>query len=161
TFYGHVSVIIRALAYILSYGSDLKKVAQHAVLNANYLKGLLKGVFLDPYEHVPRMHEFVLSAQNLLKHEITAMDVAKALLDRGFYAPTVYFPLTVKEALMIEPTETESPKTLERFAQALSEIAELAQKDPQSIKLAPSKTPVKRIKEAEANRKPVLRASLA
>lgn len=159
TFYGHVGVMLRALAYILGYGSEIKKVAQYAVLNANYLKKLLDGIFVDPYGDTPRMHEFVLSAQNLLKHGVNAMDVAKALLDRGFYAPTVYFPLTVKEALMIEPTETESPQTLERFAQALREIVELAEKDPQALKSSPTKTPVRRIKEAEANRKPVLRAS--
>ncbi|MCX8076827.1 MAG: aminomethyl-transferring glycine dehydrogenase subunit GcvPB, partial [Aquificaceae bacterium] len=159
TFYGHAGVMLRALAYILSYGSEIKKVAQYAVLNANYLKKLLDGLFVGPYGDAPRMHEFVLSAQNLLKHGVNAMDVAKALLDRGFYAPTVYFPLTVKEALMIEPTETESPQTLERFAQALREIVELAEKDPQALKSSPTKTPVRRIKEAEANRKPVLRAS--
>lgn len=160
-FYGHVSVALRALAYILSYGESLDKVAKHAVLNARYLRKLLEGVFVDPYSHVPCMHEFVLSAQNLLKHGVNAMDVAKALLDKGFYAPTVYFPLTVKEALMIEPTETESLDTLRAFAQALKEIAQLAQEDPQALKSAPTKTPVKRIKEAEANRKPVFKASLA
>jgi len=107
------------------------------------------------------MHEFVLSAQNLLKWDVKAMDVAKALLDRGFYAPTVYFPLTVREALMIEPTETESPQTLERFAKALEEIVKTAQENSEHLKSSPHKTPVKRIKEAEANRKPILKASLA
>ncbi|HAV40443.1 MAG TPA: glycine dehydrogenase (aminomethyl-transferring), partial [Aquificaceae bacterium] len=102
-FYGHVGVMLRAFAYILSYGSEIKKVAQYAVLNANYLRHLLKGLLLDPYEGVPRMHEFVLSAQNLLKYDIKAIDLAKALLEKGFYAPTIYFPLTVREALMIEP----------------------------------------------------------
>lgn len=160
-FYGHTGIMLRALAYILHYGSELKKVAQYAVLNANYLKHLLKGLFLDPYEFSPRMHEFVLSAQNLLEQGVNAMDVAKALLDRGFYAPTVYFPLTVKEALMIEPTETESPQTLQRFAQALREIVQLAREKPEEIKSSPRKTPVKRIREVEANRKPVLRASWA
>ncbi len=160
-FYGHAAVHIRALAYILSYGSRLKEVAQHAVLNARYLRKLLEGLFFDPYAHVPCMHEFVLSAQNLLRYEVNAMDVAKALLDEGFYAPTVYFPLTVKEALMIEPTETESPKTLEAFADALRRIVNKAEKEPHSLKKAPQKTPIRRIKEAEANRKPVLRASWA
>ncbi len=160
-FYGHVGVFVRALAYILSYGSEIDKVAKYAILNARYLRKLLKDLLLDPYEHVPCMHEFVLSAQNLLKGDIRAMDVAKALLDMGFYAPTVYFPLTVKEALMIEPTETESPQTLERFAQALREIVRTAQENPQLLRSSPHGTQVKRIKEAEANRKPVLRASWA
>ena len=160
-FYGHVGVMLRAFAYILSYGSEIKKVAQYAVLNANYLRHLLKGLLLDPYEGIPRMHEFVVSAQNLLKHDIKATDLAKALLEKGFYAPTIYFPLTVREALMIEPTETEIPQSIESFAAALKEIIELAQEEPESIKSMPTKTPVRRIKEAEANRKPVLRASLA
>jgi len=160
-FYGHVSVFVRALAYILSYGSQIDLVSKYAILNARYLRKLLKDLLLDPYEHVPCMHEFVLSAQNLLKWDVKAMDVAKALLDRGFYAPTVYFPLTVKEALMIEPTETESPQTLERFAKALEEIVKTAQENSEHLKSSPHKTPVKRIKEAEANRKPILKASLA
>lgn len=160
-FYGHVGVFVRALAYILSYGSEIDKVAKYAVLNARYLRKLLKGLFVDPYEHVPCMHEFVLSAQNLLSMDIRAMDIAKALLDKGFYAPTIYFPLTVKEALMIEPTETESPKTLENFANALRDIVKTALENPDLLKDSPIRTPVRRIKEAEANRKPVLRASLA
>jgi len=93
-FYGHVAVALRALAYILSYGKELEKVAKHAVLNARYLRKLLEGVFVDPYPHVECMHEFVVSAQNLLKYGVNAMDIAKALLDMGFYAPTVYFPLS-------------------------------------------------------------------
>lgn len=160
-FYGHVGVFVRALAYILSYGSQIDKVAKYAVLNARYLRSLLKGLFVDPYEHIPCMHEFVLSAQNLIKFDIRALDIAKALLDWGFYAPTVYFPLTVKEALMIEPTETESPQTLENFAKALKNIVKTVTEDPQKLKEAPLRTPVRRIKEAEANRKPVVRASLA
>ncbi|MFN3264426.1 MAG: aminomethyl-transferring glycine dehydrogenase subunit GcvPB, partial [Aquificaceae bacterium] len=160
-FYGHVGVFVRALAYILSYGSEIDQVAKYAVLNARYLRSLLKDLFVDPYGHVPCMHEFVLSAQNLLKLDIKAMDIAKALLDRGYYAPTVYFPLTVREALMIEPTETESPQTLEGFARAMRDIVETALKNPEYLKASPTRTPVRRIKEAEANRKPVLRASWA
>ena len=156
-FWGHFSVWLRALAYIFSYGKEIDKVAKYAVLNARYLRELLKGVFRDPYAHVPCMHEFVLSATNLLKYGANAYDVAKALLDRGFYAPTVYFPLVVKEALMIEPTETETPSTLEAFARALRDIAKVAKENPKELKEAPRKTPVRRIKEAQANRKPVLR----
>ncbi len=158
-FYGHFGVWLRALAYILSYGKEIDKVSKYAVLNAKYLRELLKGLFKDPYSHVPCMHEFVLSAVNLLKYGVNAMDVAKGLLDRGFYAPTVYFPLVVREALMIEPTETESPDTLRRFAEALKEIVRQAKEDPESLKSSPKNTPVRRIKEAEANRKPILRYS--
>ncbi len=156
-FYGHFGIMVRALAYILSYGREIDQVAKHAVLNARYLRHLLKGLFVDPYEHVPCMHEFVLSASNLTKHEVNALDVAKKLLDYGFYAPTVYFPLIVKEALMIEPTETESPQTLRAFAQALREIVRTAKENPQELRSAPTRTPVGRIKEAQANRNPVVR----
>ncbi|ADC89854.1 Glycine dehydrogenase (decarboxylating) [Thermocrinis albus DSM 14484] len=158
-FYGHTAVSLRALAYILSYGNNIDLVAKYAVLNARYLHHLIKDLFVDPYPHVPRMHEMVLSAANLNKYGVGAMDVAKALLDMGFYAPTVYFPLTVKEALMIEPTETESPQTLEAFAEALRSIVRTAKENPDALKEAPKRTPVRRIKEAEANRRPVLRAS--
>ena len=156
-FYGHFGVWLRALAYILSYGREIDKVAKYAILNARYLRHLLKGVFNDPYSHVPCMHEFVLSATNLLKYKTNAMGVAKRLLDYGFYAPTVYFPLVVKEALMIEPTETESPRTLREFAQALKKIAKEAKESPEILNRAPHMTPVRRIKEAEANRKPILK----
>ena len=103
------------------------------------------------------MHEFVLSAMNLLKYRTNAMGVAKRLLDYGFYAPTVYFPLIVREALMIEPTETESPDTLRRFAKALRSIVKEAKESPEKLNKAPFKTPIRRIKEAEANRKPIFR----
>ena len=156
-FYGHFGVWLRALAYILSYGKEIDRVAKYAVLNARYLRHLLKGTFNDPYSHVPCMHEFILSATNLLKHKTNAMGVAKRLLDYGFYAPTVYFPLVVKEALMIEPTETEDPDTLRKFAKALKNIVREAKENPEKLNKAPFRTPVKRIKEAEANRKPIFR----
>ncbi|HIC98034.1 MAG TPA: glycine dehydrogenase subunit 2 [Aquificaceae bacterium] len=158
-FYGHFGVWVKALAYILTYGRDIRKVAEYAVLNARYLRHLLKGTLRDPYADVPCMHEFVLSAVHLLKHGSNAMDVAKRLLDFGFYAPTVYFPLVVREALMIEPTETESPRTLREFAKALREIVKEVKKEPSKIKESPRTTPVRRIKEAQANRKPVLKYS--
>ena len=157
TFYGHFGIWLRALAYMLSYGKDIEKAAKFAVLNARYLRHLLKGTFNDPYSHVPCMHEFVLSATNLLKFKSGAMGVAKRLLDYGFYAPTVYFPLIVREALMIEPTETESPGTLRKFAKALRSIVKEAKEDPDRLNKAPFKTPVRRIKEADANRRPVFR----
>ncbi|EDP74904.1 aminomethyl-transferring glycine dehydrogenase subunit GcvPB [Hydrogenivirga sp. 128-5-R1-1] len=156
-FYGHFGVWLRALAYILSYGKEIDRVAKYAVMNARYLRYLLRGTFNDPYSHVPCMHEFVLSATNLLKHKTNAMGVAKRLLDYGFYAPTVYFPLIVREALMIEPTETEDPDTLRKFANALKNIVREAKENPEKLNKAPFRTPVKRIKEAEANRKPIFR----
>ncbi len=157
TFYGHFGIWLRALAYILLNGRDIGRIAEFSVLNARYLKSLLKDYLRDPYPHVPCMHEFVLSASNLLKLGVNAMDVAKRLLDYGFYAPTVYFPLTVREALMIEPTESETPDTLRRFGEALKRIVLEAKKEPERLKRAPLRTPVGRIKEAEANRKLVLK----
>ena len=156
-FHGHFGVWLRALAYIFSYGKEIDRVAKYAVLNARYLRHLLKGTFNDPYSHVTCMHEFVLSATNLLKHKTNAMGVVKRLLDYGFYAPTVYFPLVVREALMIEPTETEDPDTLRKFANTLKNIVREAKENPEKLNKAPFRTPVKRIKEAEANRKPIFR----
>jgi glycine dehydrogenase subunit 2 len=156
-FHGHFGVWIRALAYILTYGKEIKRVAQFAVLNARFLRKLLEGVLHDPYSEIPCMHEFVLSCTPLLKKGVNAYSVAKRLLDYGFYAPTVYFPLVVKEALMIEPTETESPETLRKFAQAIKNIVKEAHENPQKVNGAPYRTPVRRILEADANRKPVLR----
>ncbi len=156
-YFGHFGVMLRAFAYILIYGQEISKVAKYAVLNARYLRHLLRDHLIDLYGHVPCMHEFVLSASNLTKYDVRAVDVAKALLDYGFYAPTVYFPLIVKEALMIEPTETESLDTLDAFASALKDIIKCAREDPQKIKSAPYRTPVRRIKEIDANRSPVLR----
>ncbi|WP_461831997.1 aminomethyl-transferring glycine dehydrogenase subunit GcvPB [Aquifex sp.] len=155
-FWGHFTVWLKALAYILTYGKEIGKVSDFAVLNARYLKHLLKGLFKDPYPSSPCMHEFVLSASNLLKYNVKAGDIAKRLLDYGFYAPTMYFPLIVKEALMIEPTETESPDTLIEFAKALANIVKEAKEKPDIVKNAPHRTPVKRIKEAEANRRLIL-----
>jgi glycine dehydrogenase subunit 2 len=159
-FYGHFGVWLRALAYILSYGKEINRVAEISVLNARYLRKLLKGLFKDVYAHVPCMHEFVLSATPFVKRKVGAIDVAKRLLDYGFYAPTVNFPLIVREALMIEPTETENLTTLGEFAEALRSIVGEVRENPELVKTAPHRTPVKRIREAEANRKPILRASI-
>ncbi len=156
-FHGHFSVWIKALVYILMCGNEIDNVAKYAVLNARYLKYLLKGIFRDPYPQSPCMHEFVLSAVNLLRYKVTAADIAKRLLDYGFYAPTMYFPLVVREALMIEPTETENPDTLKAFAVVMEKIVKEARDNPEILKKSPQKTPVKRIKEAEANRKPIFR----
>lgn len=156
-FWGHFSVWLKAFAYILTYGNEIGKISEYAVLNARYLKYLLQGVFKDPYPQSPCMHEFVLSAVNLIKHGVKAGDVAKRILDYGFYAPTMYFPLIVREALMIEPTETEGPDTLRTFAQVLRRIVKEAKEKPEILKKAPHNTPVKRIKEAEANRNLILK----
>ncbi len=155
-FYGNFAVILKAYAYILLLGREgLERVAENAVLNANYLLARLKAHY-EPAADRTCMHECVLTAQRQAEHGVTAMDVAKALLDRGFHAPTVYFPLTVPEAMMVEPTETESKETLDAFIAALVEIAELAERDPDAVKASPTTTPVGRLDEVEAARHPVL-----
>jgi glycine dehydrogenase subunit 2 len=134
-------------------------VAEYAVLNANYLKHLVGGVYPPVYgADRPCMHEFVASPQ--LGNGIATLDIAKRLIDYGFHPPTVYFPLIVKEALMIEPTETETKETLEAFAAALLAIAEEAKSSPELLKTAPHHTPVSRLDETAAARKPVLRYTL-
>ena len=130
-FYGNFLVYLRAYAYILLNGGEgLRAVSENAVLNANYLMHRLKDVYDLPHDH-PCLHEFVLSAQRQAEQGVRALDVAKALLDRGFHAPTVYFPLIVKEAMMVEPTETESRETLDAFADALRDIARQARENPE------------------------------
>jgi glycine dehydrogenase subunit 2 len=154
SFFGNTGVLFRAYCYIRSQGPDgLKRVAQHAVLNANYLMSLVKDVY--PVHYPGRcMHEFVASARPLAKERgIRAMDIAKRLIDFNFHAPTVYFPLIVPEAMMIEPTETESRETLESFATALRTIA---QEDPQLLHDAPLGTPISRPDEVKAVKSPVL-----
>jgi glycine dehydrogenase subunit 2 len=155
SYFGNTGVLFRAYCYIRSQGPEgLLRVAQHAVLNANYLMSLVKGVF--PVPHGERcMHEFVASARTLAKERgIRAMDIAKRLIDYNFHAPTVYFPLIVPEAMMIEPTETESRATLEAFADVLCAIA---REDPELLHQAPLSTPVSRPDEVKAAKTPVLR----
>ncbi len=149
--FGNFAVLVRALAYILANGAEgLREVATAAVLNARYLQSLIQSRYPPAYPG-PCMHEFVATAQELKKrHGVRAMDVAKRLLDKGYHAPTVYFPLVVEEAMMFEPTETESPETIEGMAAALVEIAEEAEKDPHLVAGAPHKTPVRRPDEARA-----------
>jgi glycine dehydrogenase subunit 2 len=155
SFFGNTGVLFRAYCYIRSQGPDgLMRVAEHAVLNANYLLSLVKDVYPVPYGG-RCMHEFVASARTLAKERgIRAMDVAKRLIDFGFHAPTVYFPLIVAEALMIEPTETESRETLEAFAEVLRTIAA---EDPGLLHDAPHTTPVSRPDEVKAAKSPILR----
>lgn len=157
SFYGNFGVVVKAYAYIMSMGAEgLKKVSESAVLNANYLMERLKEHYLVPYNR-RCMHEFVISAQRQKEKGVSALDIAKRLMDFGFHPPTMYFPLIVKEALMIEPTETESKETLDAFADALIEIAREVEEQPEKIKGAPHTTPVRRLDEAKAARNPVLR----
>ncbi len=151
--HGNSVVLARALAYIDVHGGDgLTRVAHHAVLNANWLRHRLRAILPAAYDRVC-MHECTLQATDLkAKFGVRGLDVAKALLDEGFHAPTVYFPLIVEEALMFEPTETESVQTLEALAQAIERIAERAESDPESLHRAPQNTPVSRVDEARAAR---------
>jgi glycine dehydrogenase subunit 2 len=155
--HGNFLVVVRALAYMRALGGPgLRRVAERSVLNARYLASLLADDYEIPYPD-PCMHEFVASAAALKRATgLRALDVAKGLLDRGYHAPTMYFPLTVEEALMVEPTETESPETVEALADALADIAAQARRDPDEAARAPRHTPVRRPDDARAARRPVL-----
>jgi len=157
-FYGNVAVMVRAYAYLLSMGADgLRRVAELAVLNANYLKERLKELYDLPYDAACK-HEFVLSARGLKEQSgVGALDVAKRLLDFGVHPPTVYFPLIVPEALMIEPTETESLETLDHFVEVMRQIRREAAESPETLRQAPTGTPVERIDEVLAAKHPVVR----
>jgi glycine dehydrogenase subunit 2 len=156
-FYGNFSVLVRAYAYTRRLGKEgLRRASEYAVLNANYLRALVQEHYPTPFgSDRPCMHEFTASPD--LGNGISTLDIAKRLIDYGFHPPTVYFPLTVKEALMVEPTETESKETLEAFAAALLSIAEEAKNTPELLKTAPHYTPVGRLDEISAARKPKLR----
>jgi len=158
SFWSNFAHAVRALTYVLANGGDgLTKVSQLAVLNANYLRVRVREFLETPYDEICR-HEFVASAQALKRETgVRALDVAKALLDHGFHAPTMYFPLLVPECLMIEPTETESKETLDAFVAALRSIVETARRDPQAVLAAPVTTIVGRVDETRAARDPNLR----
>ncbi len=157
-FYGNFAIVLRAYAYLLMLGREgLLRVSENAVLNANYLMVMLKEFYDLPYDR-PCMHECVFSAERWGEKGVKAMDIAKALIDRGFHPPTVYFPLTVREAMMIEPTETESKETLDAFAEAMIDIARLAETDPEAVTGCPRTTPVGRLDEVRAARQPDLAA---
>lgn len=152
SFYGNFAVCVRALAYILSLGPHgLCQVAEDAVLNARYLRRLLEPAYEVPFPR-DNLHEFVLSTRHLAQTGVKALDAAKRLMDFGFHPPTMYFPLIVPEALMIEPTESETKETLEAFAEALLQIAQEAATHPQLLSGAPHTTPVSRVNEVEAAR---------
>jgi len=154
-FWGNFGVILRAYAYILALGAEgLKRVGQIAVLNANYLRVLLKKKYNLPFDRICQ-HEFVLSDQGI-PNNISTEDIAKRILDYGMYAPTIYFPLIVPGALMIEPTETESKKSLDNFIEVMNNIYEEARKHPEILKNAPHNMPVKRLDAVTAARKPIL-----
>lgn len=155
-YFGNTLVIVKALAYVLSLGDDgMRGVSGGAVLAANYLKAKLKDVYKLPYDRVAK-HEFVLSGEGL-GEGVRTVDVAKRLMDYGFHPPTVYFPLIVREALMIEPTETEPRDILDAFVEALLSIAQEAREHPELLRAAPHETPVRRLDDARAVREPRLR----
>ena len=157
-FYGNFGIVVRALTYILTLGADgLKAASDTAVLNANYLMHKVKEHFPVAYDHVC-MHEFVLTLEDIKKqYGVSALDVAKGLIDYGMHPPTMYFPLIVPEALMLEPTETESRETLDAAAEALATIRSLVESDPDTLHASPKTTPIGRPDEVGAARHPVLR----
>jgi glycine cleavage system P protein (glycine dehydrogenase) subunit 2 len=157
SFVGNTGVLVRAYAYLRAHGTALAEVTDDAVLAANYLKHRVAEAFDVPFER-PCKHEFVASAATLRRETgVRTLDVAKRLIDFGFHPPTIYFPLTVEEAMLIEPTETESKETLDAFADALVRIAGEAHEDPELIRSAPATAPVSRLDEATAARQPNLR----
>jgi glycine dehydrogenase subunit 2 len=156
-FFGPFGVFVRSYAFIRAYGPWLREMSEVAVLNANYLLARLRDAYELPYDRLC-MHEFVLSARRLKReHGVTALDVAKRLMDYGFHPPTVYFPLVVPEALMIEPTETEAKETLDAFAEAMLTIAAEAERDSELLKEAPHGRPVGRLDEVKAVKRVVVR----
>ena len=156
-FYGNFGILVRAYAYIARLGgAGLAEATRMAVLNSNYLRARLRGHYHLPYD-TPSLHECVFSDRDLAAYDVHTLDVAKRLLDRGFYAPTIYFPLVVKGALMIEPTETETKETLDEFVAAMISIAAEAAADPDVVRNAPHSTRVSRLDETRAARHPVLR----
>jgi glycine dehydrogenase subunit 2 len=154
-FYGNFGVMIKAYSYIRSMGADLKKASQLAVLNANYIKEKLKGTFHLPYDR-PCMHECVFSDKVQEAYKVATLDMAKRLMDYGFHPPTVYFPLVVHGAIMIEPTETECKEDLDHFIEALKSIAKEAEENPEMLHQAPFSCKVKRLDETAAARQPRL-----
>jgi glycine dehydrogenase subunit 2 len=157
SFFGNFGVLVRAYAYILSLGGDgLEETSRMALLNANYIRSQLERHYQLAYDE-PCMHECIFTDRLQHKNGVSTLDIAKRLLDYGFHPPTIYFPLVISGALMIEPTETEAPETLDEFIAAMIAIAREARETPDLVKNAPHTTPVRRLDEAKAARKPVLR----
>jgi glycine dehydrogenase subunit 2 len=156
SFHGHFGIVVRAFTYIRLHGKQgLRAVADHSVLNANYLRVLLRDTYKVPYDRIC-MHEFVAEGRFADVPEVRALDISKRLMDFGFHPPTHYFPLIVPEALMIEPTETESIETLDAFVETMVRIAEEARSDPEVLMTAPHNTPFGRMDEVRAARQMVL-----
>jgi glycine dehydrogenase subunit 2 len=155
-FHGHFGMMVRAYTYMRMQGKEgLRAVADHAVLNANYLRVKIRDRYPVPYDRIC-MHEFVAEGRWMDVEDVHALDISKRLMDFGFHPPTNYFPLIVPEALMIEPTETETKETLDAFAETMEKIAEEAHKDPETLRTAPHETPFGRLDEVKAARELVL-----
>ena len=155
-FYGNFGILVRAYSFIRSLGNQLKDASQHAVLNANYIKEKLKDRYHLPFDK-PCMHECVFTDRHLEPYKVTTLDLAKRLIDYGFHPPTIYFPLVVPGAIMIEPTESESRENIDQFITTMRAIAEEARTSPELLTSAPRKTKVRRLDETAAARKPCLR----
>ncbi len=155
SFYGNFGVLVRAYAYILMMGNNLKLASADAVLNANYLKEKLKGAYDLPYDE-PCMHEFVLSGEKQHHQGVSTLGIAKRLMDSNCHPPTVYFPLIVHEAIMIEPTESESKRVLDDFVDTMLKIAKEIEENPEEVLKSPQKTPIKKVDETLAARHPDL-----
>jgi glycine dehydrogenase subunit 2 len=156
-FTGPFGVFVRSYAFMRMWGPALRRMSEIAVLNANYMLARLRDAYDLPFDRLC-MHEFVLSARTLKReHGVTALDVAKRLMDYGFHPPTIYFPLIVPEALMIEPTETEPKEVLDAFCDAMLAIVHEAAKSPQLLKEAPHHRPVRRLDEVRAAKRPIVR----
>ncbi|MAJ43952.1 MAG: glycine dehydrogenase (aminomethyl-transferring) [Candidatus Marinimicrobia bacterium] len=157
TYYGNYGILVRAWCYIRTLGENgVKQMTRQAIINANYLKKKIEKVYEIPFSN-GTMHEFVASCKNQKIRGIKVLDIAKSLLDYGFHAPTIYFPINIPEALMMEPTESETKETLDKFADALIEIDQKITESPEQLLNAPIKTPVKRLNETKANRELNLR----
>ena len=156
-FYGNFGMLVRALCYIYAFGKEeLSSISETSVLNANYVKARLKPHFHLPYDS-PTLHEVVFSDKWHQKdHHVSTLDIAKRLMDFGIHPPTIYFPLVVRGALMIEPTESESKEDLDRFADVMIRISEEAKSNPEKVRKAPHNVGLKRIDEVKAAREPVL-----
>ena len=155
SFYGNFGVLVRAYAYILMMGSNLKLASADAVLNANYIKEKLKGAYDLPYDE-PCMHEFVLSGEKQHHQGVSTLGIAKRLMDSNCHPPTVYFPLIVHEAIMIEPTETESKEVLDSFIETMLKIAKEIEENPDEVLKSPQTTPIRKVDETLAARQPNL-----
>jgi glycine dehydrogenase subunit 2 len=158
SFFGNFGMLVRAYAFIRTYGNTISSVAQHAVLNARYMQKQMQSVFPSAVKE-PCMHEFVCTTEGGPVEGLRAVDVAKRLIDYGVYPPTVYFPLTVHEAMMVEPTESESKGSIDAYVEICASIVEEAKQDLAFVKAAPHNAPVSRVDETQAARHPILRWS--